>query len=219
VSESLSSDGLKAALRRAAQIPDVAERTLEIVAIVEEAAAPLGTRPVVVGGMAVYFWTASDAFFTYDIDIVMDVSEEFGQTLATLGFERATDGRHWALEGTEVFLEAPSARLDDDAVVTQVALPSGRTANVLSRVDVVLDRLAELQSTGHLVIGQQVLALLGGLPDDESAELEMRARRRRTSKILSAMRSLGEEIAQGRAMPDSDELHEIARGALRAEYA
>jgi hypothetical protein len=93
----------------------------------------LGVRPVVVGGMAVYFWTASDDFFTYDIDVVMEVPEQLASTLAALGFTRTSDGRHWTLDDTEVFLEAPSARLDDDTVVTEVELPSGRTATVLSR--------------------------------------------------------------------------------------
>lgn len=32
-------------------------------------AAPPGIRPVVVGGVAVYCWTASDEFLTYDIDV------------------------------------------------------------------------------------------------------------------------------------------------------
>lgn len=60
---------LRADLHRAAEIDDVAQRTLEVVAVIEEAAAPLGIRPTVVGGMAVYFWTEGDAFVTYDIDV------------------------------------------------------------------------------------------------------------------------------------------------------
>ncbi|MCL2770563.1 MAG: hypothetical protein FWD42_10740 [Solirubrobacterales bacterium] len=47
------------------------ERTLEVVALVEELAAPLGIHPVIVGGMAVYFWTESEEFQTHDIDVVM----------------------------------------------------------------------------------------------------------------------------------------------------
>ncbi len=130
------------------------------------------------------------------------------------------EGRHWALEGTDVFLEAPSAHLDRGAVVATVELPSGRTASVLSRVDVLLDRLDELQGTGHLVVGQQALALLGGMPDDEVADLDARAAHRRVTKILAAMRTLSDGITSGRREPpESDELHDIARTALRAEYA
>jgi hypothetical protein len=146
---------LRAELLRAAGRADLAERMLEVAAVVEAVAAPLGVRPVVVGGVAVYFWTASDEFLTRDRDVVMEVPEQLADVLAQLGFARARDGRHWTLEGTDVFLEAPSAHLDRGAVVASVALPSGRTASVLSRVDVLLDRLDELQATGHLVVGQQ----------------------------------------------------------------
>jgi hypothetical protein len=166
---------LRTALANAAKIEDLAERTLEVVAIVDEVASPLGIRPVVVGGMAVYFWTEDEAFVTYDIDVVMAVTDRLRATLADLGFEMSRDGRHWRLGGTEIFLEAPSADLDADAVVAEVRLPSGRKARLLSHIDVLLDRLAEFQATGH-------------------------------------------QIAAGREPPESDELHEIARAAQRAEY-
>lgn len=211
---------LREDLLRAAQRTNLAERMLEVAAVVEEVAAPLHIHPVVVGGVAVYFWTASDEFLTRDIDVVMEVPEQLADRLAQLGFVRTKDGRHWTLEGTDVFLEAPSAQLDRGAVVATVELPSGRTASVLSRVDVLLDRLDELQGTGHLVVGQQALALLGGMPDDEVADLDARAAHRRVTKILAAMRTLSDGITSGRREPpESDELHEIARTALRAEYA
>lgn len=123
---------LRTALADAAKIDGLAERTLEVVAVVEEVAAPLGIRPVVVGGMAVYFWTADEAFVTHDIDVVMAVPERLSATLTELGFERSRGGRHWRLLGTDVFLEAPSADLDRDALVTEVTLRSGRRASILS---------------------------------------------------------------------------------------
>jgi hypothetical protein len=149
VSSNDSHHQLRAELARAARTDDLAERTLEVVSLVEAVAAPLGIHPVVVGGMAVYFWTANDAFVTYDIDVVMDVPDALATNLAELGFVRAPDGRHWTLEGTDIFLEAPSARLDSDAVVAEIELPSGRTAKVISRVDVLIDRLSEFEATGH----------------------------------------------------------------------
>lgn len=136
---------LRADLHRAAEIADVAQRTLEVVAVIEEAATPLGIRPTIVGGMAVYFWTEGDAFATYDIDVVMAVPERLAEILAQLGFVRSKDGRHWELPGTEVLLEAPSADLDAGVQVVVVRLPSGRTARVLSRVDILLDRLDEFR--------------------------------------------------------------------------
>lgn len=197
---------------------DLAERTLEVVAVIDVVAAPMGIHPVVVGGMAVYFWTASEEFVTYDIDVVMAVPDELAAKLGALGFVRANDGRHWILEGTEVFLEAPSAHLDSDAVVAEVQLQSGRTAKVLSRVDVLIDRLAEFQSTGHETAAQQALALIAGLSHDEADTLDVRARTHRVSIILDAARKLVEKLEAGGMPPDSGELHQIAREALRAEY-
>jgi hypothetical protein len=198
---------LRAELARAARQTDLAERTLEVVSVVEAVAAPLGIHPVIVGGMAVYFWTASEEFVTYDIDVVMEVPDEL-----------AADGRHWLLEDTEIFLEAPSSYVDADAVVAKIELQSGRTAKVISRADVLLDRLAEFQDTGHETPAQQALALLASLSDTETGDLDARASSRRVGIILKAMRKLADELEAGRPPPDSGELHEIARQAVRAEY-
>lgn len=210
---------LRADLHRAAQVTDLAQRTLEVVAVIEEAAAPLGIHPTVVGGMAVYFWTEGDAFVTYDIDVVMAIPEQLAEILTQLGFTRSRDGRHWELPGTDVLLEAPSAALDADAQVTQVTLPSGRTARVLSRVDILLDRLDEFQATGHQLAAQQALVLLTELPEAEQADLDSRAPQRRLTAIAAALRRLASELPNRSEPPATEELHEIARVALRAEYS
>ncbi len=210
---------LRAELARAARSTDLAERTLEVVAVVEAVAAPLGIHPVVVGGMAVYFWTASEEFVTHDIDVVMEVPDELAAKLTELGFARTTDGRHWMLEGTEILLEAPGAYLDADAVVAEIELQSGRTAKVLSRIDILLDRLDEFQATGHETPAQQALALLAGLSDTEANDLDDRASNRRVGTILKVMRELADDLKAGGSPPDSGELHEIAREALRTEYS
>ncbi|MFI5008950.1 MAG: hypothetical protein ACHQDY_01600 [Solirubrobacterales bacterium] len=218
-SDASGASDLRADLARVAQTTDVVERTLEVIAVIEIVAAPLGIHPVVVGGMAVYFWVESEAFLTYDIDVVMEVPAELAAKLAELGFVRMPNGRHWELPGTEVFLEAPGANLDSGAVVTEVKLPSGRTAKILSRVDVLIDRLAEFQATGHQIVGQQTLMLLSGLSDDEARDLDVRASGHRVETILKAMRNLAADLAAGRAPPESYELHDIARTALKAEYS
>ncbi len=210
---------LRADLWRAAEIDDLTERTLEVVAVIEEAAAPLGIHPTLVGGMAVYFWTESDEFLTYDIDVVMAVPDPLAAILAQLGFTRTNDGRHWELEGTKVLLEAPSADLDIGARITEVQLHSGRTARVLSRADILLDRLDEFQATGHQLVAQQVLVLLVDLTEEEAADIDARASPRRVTAILAAMRRLADELPARGDVPPSHELHEIARDALRAEYS
>jgi hypothetical protein len=177
-SDAPAAPDLRADLARTAQTTDVVERTLEVVALIEAVAAPLGIHPVVVGGMAVYFWVESEAFLTYDIDVVMEVPAELDAKLAELGFVRAPDGRHWELPGTEVFFEAPSANLDPDVVVAEVELPSGRRLKASTR------------ASNH-----------------------------RVGTILKAMRDLADDLAAGRGPPESDELHDIANAALKAEYS
>ncbi|MBB4665289.1 hypothetical protein [Conexibacter arvalis] len=148
----------------------------------------------------------------------MAVPERLVAALAHLGFEKSQDGRHWQLAGTDVFLEAPGAELDADATVVEVALPSGRTARLLSHIDALLDRLAEFQSTGHQIVAQQVLVLLGHVAEDEAIDLRARAVSRRVAHALDTMSRLAAEIANGREPPESSGLHEIARAAQRAEY-
>lgn len=106
--ESLDIRALRAEIARAAGIGDLAERTLEIVAVIEAVSTPLGIHPVVVGGMAVYFWTASNKFVTYDIDVVMDVPDALARRLGELGFVRAADGRHWMLPDKEYSWRLPA---------------------------------------------------------------------------------------------------------------
>jgi hypothetical protein len=209
---------LRAELATVACGSNVIDRTLEVVSIVEAVSSPLGIHPVVVGGIAAYFWTATDEFMTYDIDVVMDVPDELANKLAELGFDRSPDGRHWFLEGSDVFLEAPSSRLDADAVVTEITLGSGRTARIVSRVDILIDRLDEFQATGHEVPAQQALALLAGLQVDETENLEERASIHGVATILKAVRELADAIKAGGAPPNSGELHEIAEAALQSDY-
>lgn len=209
---------LRAEIARAANISDPAERALEIVAVIESIAAPLGIHPVVVGGMAVYFWTERNEFTTHDIDVVMRVPDELAGWIAELGFERAPDGRHWTLAGSDVLLEAPASTLDDGVVVSEVKLRSGRLGKVISRVDILMDRLDEFQATGYETVAQQALALLAGLSQDEVADLDRRADGRNVALVLSAVRQIAADIAAGKPPPDSGELHEIARAVIRGDY-
>jgi hypothetical protein len=104
---------------------------------------------------------------------------------------------------------------DADAVVAEIELQSGRTAKVISRVDVLLDRLAEFQATGHEAAAQQALALLAGLSHAESADTDTHATNHKVRTFLKVMLDLAEKLNAGGPPPDSGELHQIAREALR----
>jgi hypothetical protein len=83
-------EALRVELERTADISDPTEQMLEITGVVDAALRPIEIRPVVVGGLAVAYWTTG-LYLTGDIDVVMPHSAAIEQRLAALGFER--DGR------------------------------------------------------------------------------------------------------------------------------
>src|SRR3990170_5509969 len=103
---------LRAELARALTIDDQTERQLEVVAIVSEAVADLGIRPVVVGGLAVAYWTAG-TYLTGDIDVLMPSSPAVDERLRALGAGRG--GRFWLIAEADLFLEAPGSFLEPGA--------------------------------------------------------------------------------------------------------
>jgi hypothetical protein len=68
------------------------------------------------------------------------------------------------------------------------------------------------------VPAQQALALLAGLEAHEIENLDARASIHGVTAILKAVRELADAINAGSAPPDSGELHEIAKAALRSDY-
>jgi len=132
-------------LQRTADISDATEEMLEIAAVVDAALRPIAIRPVVVGGLAVAYWTTG-LYLTADIDVVMPYSTEVEQRLASLGFER--EGRFWTLPGRRPVLEAPGSTLEfNPDGHTEVELASGRTLRIQEVEEGVLLRLAELSQT------------------------------------------------------------------------
>jgi hypothetical protein len=77
----------RAALEQALSIEDVTERLLEVAAIVGDELTETGLRPVVVGGLAVAYWTEA-AVVSHDIDVLAPTTEAFVERLEALGFER-----------------------------------------------------------------------------------------------------------------------------------
>src|SRR5207248_4949679 len=83
-----------------ASIADPTERLLEVAALIGEALSDLDVQPVVVGGLALAYWSNSDEFITGDIDVVVPRLPELPERLEALGF--AQQGREWILPGYDV---------------------------------------------------------------------------------------------------------------------
>src|ERR1035437_3712509 len=131
---------LRDALSAAAQIEDQTERLLEAAAIISEALAELGVEPVVVGGLAVAYWSRS-RYTTGEIDFLMPKRAEVVERLHELGFQEAVP-RHFVFEDRIAF-EAPGTQLDEGDQAARIKLASGREVQVLSIEDAVLWRVRE----------------------------------------------------------------------------
>ena len=128
----MAQDPLRQELLAAAAIPEPTERLLEVAAIFAEAVVDLGVEPVVVGGLALAYWSGSE-FATGDIDVLLPRRPELAPRLEALGFER--EGRMWLLPGFDVAFEAPGEMLEPGDEAEPVELASGRRVLVLSLED------------------------------------------------------------------------------------
>lgn len=131
-----SRSDLEAAL---AGVEDPLRRRLTFLALLSSACELLGwSRPVVVGGHAVEFYT-SGGYTTVDIDLVSPC-EPLTEILGGWGFRR--EGRHWLDDELGLAVEAPGSHLGPGQRerTTGVRLGPG-VVEVLGIEDLVVDRL------------------------------------------------------------------------------
>lgn len=197
---------LREALAAAAALAEPTERLLEVAAIVGESLRDLRVEPVVIGGLAVAYWSDA-AFLTADIDVVMARPAELEERLSTLGF--AKEGREWVLPGYEVAFEIPAEALElgDEAVL--VTLPSGRRVRVLSLEDSLLWRLREWIHWQSPAGFRQASFLLVSESLGRTRLVE-RAAHEGLADALAELRRVTAEIEQGRPY-ENWELAEIAK--------
>jgi len=197
----------RAALEQALSIEDVTERLLEVAAIVGEELADTGVRPVVVGGLAVAYWTDA-AVVSHDIDVLAPTNEALVERLAALGFER--QGRHWVAPAGRAVLEAPGSFPAPGADVIEAELPSGRSVLVLSLEDVLLDRLDQFRGGGHVDVYVQTIYLLA-LPELDRQRLGERAAAEGLGEAIALVEAAEADFVGRGRPPEPWELHELAR--------
>jgi hypothetical protein len=201
----------KAELERALALENETERKLAVVAVIDAEMQRIGFRAVVIGGVAVEFWTRG-AYSTADIDLYLPHGPAVIQLLGPLGFQRR--GRHYVLPRTDIFVEAPGPSYPAESEeVDEVTLRSGFVVPVLSAADVLIDRLHQFVAGGHAEVAEQAVALLGA----EELDLEHLRRRLREERLETAaqeLEAIARRVESGERV-ESWELHEIAR-RLRA---
>jgi hypothetical protein len=197
---------LRAQLEAALQLESETERKLAIAALIDEAVRDLGFRAIVIGGVAVEFWTHG-AYSTGDIDLYLPHGPAVDERLAALGLRR--EGRHWVDPEHDLFVKAPASFPAPSEEVAEVRLSTGRTALVLAPEDVLIYRLHEFVATGHRDVVSQAVSLLTS-PEIDRRRLRRRANDERLGTALSGLERLADRAAAGEVL-ESYELQEIAR--------
>ncbi|MEX2211254.1 MAG: hypothetical protein WD689_05765 [Gaiellaceae bacterium] len=186
------------------------ERKLAVVGVIDQALRDLGIRPVVVGGVAVEFWTYGE-YATADIDLVMPYLPAADDRLVELGFARK--GRHWVLPGTEIFVEAPGSALGPREEAVEVEIGEGVSVFVQSAEDILVARLEEFVATGHRDAAEQGVLLLRASRLDRR-RLERRVEEEGLEPVLVAIERLAERLEAGGSV-ESFELHDLAHELRR----
>jgi hypothetical protein len=200
-------EALRVELQRTADIQDATEQMLEIAAVVDAALRPIDVRLIVVGGLAVAYWTTG-LYLTGDIDVVMPHSAEIERRLAALGFER--DGRFWTLPGREPVFEAgfdsraQSGRSHRGRACERSDDPdTGRGGSALLR-------LAEFTATGNADVFQQCLWLLG-IAGLDRERLRGRAADESLARALGALYRTGKRVEQDATKLELWEITDLAK--------
>jgi hypothetical protein len=197
----------KAELTRALALENETERKLAVVAVIDAEMQRIGFRAVVIGGVAVEFWTRG-AYSTADIDLYLPQGPAVLQLLGPLGFER--HGRHYVLPGENVFVEAPGPSFPAETEeVDEVTLRSGFVVPVLSVADVLVDRLHQFVAGGHAEVAAQAVALLGA-EELDGKHLQARVHEEHLETALSELERIARRTESCEPL-ESWELHEIAR--------
>jgi hypothetical protein len=147
----------RAALVKAAALQDPLQQKLAVIAAITKTLEPFGIRPIVIGGLAVAFYTLG-GYATEDVDLAVVGREQFAETMAHLGFAR--EGRYWTHALFAFPIEAPAGALPgEDAPLTQLMV-DGWPVYILGIEDLIVDRLNAYVHWHSVADGEWVLQLL-----------------------------------------------------------
>lgn len=178
-------------LRKRLDAVDVIESALDrrmmALAVITEACADIGIRPILVGGAAVELYTLG-GYATADIDVVMPSVPKVDDLMSRLGFQK--EGRFWVRKDLQLFIEAPSDTLagDYDRVI-EVDI-NGKPVYVIGVEDLIIDRLNAYVHWRSEEDGRWARRLLSTQTQSLDLEyLKARASQEGTTEALSAMLS------------------------------
>lgn len=114
-------------------------RRLKALALVADRLAEDGIEPILVGGMALEFYTAG-GYTTGDVDLACPTGPEVDAAFAQLGFRKL--GRFWVREDLDLYFEAPApAGLPGETAPRTRISVGGLPVVIVGVEDLLLDRL------------------------------------------------------------------------------
>lgn len=134
------SETLREQLRHLSRIEDPLRRRLFVTGVVTKALRAKGVTPVLVGGLAIDFYTYG-GYGTVDIDLVAGGREIIQTVLADLGFEQPFGDRNWYLRDEGIVLEVPDDVLAGSPERVLEVEVNGLPVHVIGIEDLILDRV------------------------------------------------------------------------------
>ncbi len=185
-------------------------RVAALAAWLQSLVPPAEKKPVLVGGGAVELYSGG-AYRTGDLDFVGTLGEDEERRLEAVGFRR--QGRHWIHEEHQLFLEFPSAHLEEgeSAAVIEVGEYS---VVVIGLEELIVDRLAAWQFWDSEIDAVNAVRLIQGSAGKiEPDRLRQIAESKGVSPALAALEEFVDRLTGSE--PSAQELDEWARRALK----
>ena len=126
-------------MEKIASIENLVDKKAYFMSLLTREAEKRNTRPVVVGGSAVDFYTEG-IFPSYDIDLIGSRKIIGGILENTFGFKRS--GRHWIDERSGIFVEVPGDHLAGSKDKITTITIDGLKVYVIGIEDLIIDRMA-----------------------------------------------------------------------------
>ncbi len=191
-----STESLKSELKKAANLSDLIERNISIAAIIAEALRSVNQDPILVGGVAVEYYTQG-GYSTADIDLVSEGGRDLVQVMESLGFEKI--GKDFIQKTLKIYVEFPSRHLKSSELSSKIQIGK-KILRIISLEDLLIDRLCAFKFWQSAVDGLNSLLLLEHSELDLD-RLELRAKEEKVLDALSALKELREEIIRKKIPP------------------
>ncbi len=199
---------LKNELANTAKISNAALRSVTVAAILSEALQEIQQDPILVGGSAVEYYTQG-GYSTEDIDMIAEGGPELVQVMMELGFEKK--GKDFHHPQLKIYVEFPGRNLQPTEKVDILQIGK-RTLKIISREDLIVDRLCAFKYWQSAIDGTNALLLLeeSGLRQNH---LENRAKEEQVKDALELVEALREEIIRKKLTPQ--EANRLLQSGMR----